>query len=245
MHSTRLPLHVLPGFHHWGRSWQAVVDLEQPLWVWGPPASGVSLVVQALAEARRIAPLDDADGLDPLHVEDWLASHPRGVLGAHEPPPASIGEAVLTLALPALPDHPEALPGLLKALALTEGVPLPLPPGLSQAPCPGSLRSAHNRVLRWKLLGQLPEEMAVAQALPLEDDTLATNLHVLERLLLHRALRRAYGNRVEAARRMGVSRRQLYLLIARHGDPLRAEAPVSEGPKRLLKVRERQNSSQG
>ena len=75
-------------------------------------------------------------------------------------------------------------------------------------------------MLRFKLLGQLPEDaLALERALtlPLEEDNLAMNLHVLERLLLHRALRRSYGNRVETARRLGVSRRQLYLLIARHG----------------------------
>jgi hypothetical protein len=48
---------------------------------------------------------------------------------------------------------------------------------------------------------------------------------------------------VEAARRLGVSRRQLYLLVARHGDPVRGEAPTNEGPKRLGKARKRQNSS--
>jgi DNA-binding NtrC family response regulator len=76
--------------------------------------------------------------------------------------------------------------------------------------------------------------------LPLETEDLAANLHVLERVLLHRALRRSYGNRVEAAGRLGVSRRQLYLLIARHGDPVRGELPSHPGPKRLNK---RPNSS--
>jgi hypothetical protein len=40
---------------------------------------------------------------------------------------------------------------------------------------------------------------------------------------------------MEAAHRLGVSRRQLYLLIARHGDPVRGEPPSSVGPKRLCK----------
>ncbi|HWQ09497.1 MAG TPA: helix-turn-helix domain-containing protein, partial [Holophaga sp.] len=79
----------------------------------------------------------------------------------------------------------------------------------------------------------------------LEAEDMASNLHMLERLLLHRALRRSYGNRMEAARRLGVSRRQLYLLIARHGDPVRGEVPTSQGPKRLGKQRSRQNSSRG
>ncbi len=119
---------------------------------------------------------------------------------------------------------------------------MPLPPALGILPCPGNLRGLRNRLVRWKLLGQLPEDPA--PRLPLADsEDLAANLHVLERLLLHRALRRSYGNRAEAARRLGVSRRQLYLLIARHGDPVRGEVPTHEGPKRLEKRRGRQNSS--
>jgi hypothetical protein len=96
--------------------------------------------------------------------------------------------------------------------------------------------------VRWKLLGQLPDEVPIGGGgpLPLESEDMATNLHALERLLLHRALRRSYGNRVEAAKRLGVSRRHLYLLIARHGDPVRGEAPTAGGPKRLLRG---QNSS--
>ncbi len=247
MHLTpaRLPLDVLPGYDHWGRFWPQLVELQQPIWIWGPPASGVSLVARTLADARGVAFLDDVDQLNPDSLGDWVHSHPKGVVGAHEEPGEGLLDSVFSIVLPSLADQPDALSGLLKAMALAEGMGLPLPPALSNPPCPSNLRSAHNRVLRWKLLGQLPEEAVAPQVLPLEEDSIATNLHLLERLLLHRALRRSYGNRVEAARRLGVSRRQLYLLIERHGDPLRAEAPISEGPKRLLKARSRQNSSQG
>lgn len=242
---ARLPLHVLPGFSHWGRSWQQLVELERPMWIWGPPASGVSLVARTLADARGVALLDDVDQLNPDSLNDWVHSHPKGVVGAHGEPGEGLRDKVFSIVLPSLADQSEVLPALLKAMALAEGVGLPLPPALSNPPCPSNLRSAHNRLLRWKLLGQMPEEVPASLVLPLEEDSMATNLHALERLLLHRALRRSYGNRVEAARRLGISRRQLYLLIERHGDPLRAEAPISEGPKRLLKARSRQNSSQG
>nr|WP_279341214.1 helix-turn-helix domain-containing protein [Geothrix sp. SG198] len=97
-------------------------------------------------------------------------------------------------------------------------------------------------MLRWKLLGQLPEpEPAGPPRFEAED--LATNLHDLERFLLHRALRRAYGNRVETALRLGVSRRQLYLLIRRHGDPVRGEAASGDLPQRMKRRRSAQNSS--
>ena len=96
--------------------------------------------------------------------------------------------------------------------------------------------------LRWKLLGQSPTcEPAGPPRFEAED--LATNLHALERYLLHQALRRAYGNRVEAARRLGVSRRQLYLLIRRHGDPVRGDEGLGDLPRRVQKRRPTQNSS--
>jgi DNA-binding NtrC family response regulator len=131
-------------------------------------------------------------------------------------------------------DEPGGLPALLAALAAEEGLEGPLPPALGSLPCPGNLRELRNRVLRWKLLGQLPEP-GPAGPPRFEAENLATNLHELERFLLHRVLRRAYGNRVEAAARLGVSRRQLYLLIRRHGDPVRGEPAAGDLPKRLLK----------
>jgi DNA-binding NtrC family response regulator len=92
------------------------------------------------------------------------------------------------------------------------------------------------------LLGQLPEPEAEGP-LRFEAEDMATNLHELERFLLHRALRRAYGNRAEAAQRLGVSRRQLYLLIRRHGDPVRGEPGTGDLPLRVRKRNPAQNSS--
>jgi len=48
---------------------------------------------------------------------------------------------------------------------------------------------------------------------------------------------------VEAARRLGVSRRQLYLLIRRHGDPVRGEPAAGDLPHRVKKRLPKQNSS--
>jgi hypothetical protein len=171
-------------------------------------------------------------------LKEWLRAHPRGVVACHggpqDPRWGEMASHCLVFRLPSLAEAPGSLSACAEALAEEEGVPLPLPPALLALPCPGNLRGLRNRLIRWKLLGQLPEE-AGPGVLPLDTENLAANLHVLERLLLHRALRRSYGNRVEAARRLGVSRRQLYLLIARHGDPVRGEAPRLEGPKRLLR----------
>lgn len=222
----------LPGFLAWGPRLEALVARPEPLWIFGPPGCGASTLAAALAQRRGVAFLDDAEACADL--VGWLKANPGGVCAAHEGPGAQAA-GFLPLALPALDEDPACLPRALAVLAEAEGVAAPLPAALGQLPCPGGLRALRNRILRWKLLGQLPEPLD-AGSLPLESDHLAANLHVLERLLLHRALRRAYGNRVEAARRLGVSRRQLYLLIARHGDPVRGEAPTDDGPQRLRRV---------
>ncbi len=243
-----IPLERMPGFGTWGRSLQELLARAEPIWIHGGGGSGASTVGQELARRRGRAFQDDADLLSEQALEHWLQENPGGVLAAHRPPGPGAEARCLVLRVPLLSEDPAAIPGCLAALAEEEGCAGPLPPALGRLPCLGNLRGLRNRVVRWKLLGQLPEDGPAASSegsLPLDSDDLATNLHVLERLLLHRVLRRSYGNRVEAAQRLGVSRRQLYLLIARHGDPVRGEAPTSEGPKRLGKARMRQNSSPG
>ncbi len=236
-----IPLALLPGSAQWGAHLEELLARPEALWIHGSPGTGVSTLAADLA-GRRGVPWLDAESQEQGLA--WLSAHPRGIVAAHpsSAPPPSPGIACLALSLPGLDEHPEALPGLLAHLALEEGLGGPLPPALAVLPCPGNLRELRNRVLRWKLLGQLPSlERAGPPRLEAED--LATNLHDLERFLLHRALRRAYGNRVEAARRLGVSRRQLYLLIGRHGDPVRGEPASGVLPRRILKRRPAQNSS--
>ena len=234
-----LPLALRPGFARWGAQLEALLARPEALWICGPPGSGVSSLAEALAQ-RRGVPWLESHSLETTTT--WLAAHPRGLVAAREPAPMPF--PCLALRLPALDEEPASLPGLLLALAEEEGIPGPLPPALGALPCPGNLRELHNRLLRWKLLGQLPE--AETGGPPrFEAEDLATNLHELERFLLHRVLRRAYGNRVEAAQRLGVSRRQLYLLIRRHGDPVRGEPGSGDRPKRLLKQHPAQNSSPG
>jgi len=232
-----LPLHLLPGFAQWGAHLQDLLARPEALWIHGPTGSGVSELAAELAR-RRAQPCLEATDVDG--ATHWLKAHPRGLVAAREAAPGHL--PCLCLQLPGLDEHPEAVPALLVALAEEEGVAAPLPPLLGLLPCPGNLRELRNRLLRWKLLGQLPGTGLVA-APHFEAEDLATNLHALERFLLHQSLRRAYGNRVEAARRLGVSRRQLYLLIRRHGDPVRGEAPTGELPRRILKRRPVQNSS--
>jgi hypothetical protein len=232
-----LSLAHLPGFAQWGAHLDELLARPEALWIHGPAGSGVSTLAADLA-ARRAVPWLEADSAE--EAASWLASHPRGILAARAAAPEYL--PCLTLRLPGLEECPEAIPALLAALAAEEGMPGPLPPVLSSLPCPGNLRELRNRLLRWKLLGQLPASEPLGPPRFAAED-LATNLHELERFLLHQALRRAYGNRVEASQRLGVSRRQLYLLIRRHGDPVRGEPAAGDLPHRILKRRPAQNSS--
>jgi len=233
-----IPLECLPGYRHWGARLGILRAHPGPVWIHGEPGSGVSTFAAALAQERGGEVLDDAEDREPAGVSAWLEAHPDGVIASRSGPEGSrharTAAACLAFRLPTFEDDPDAAPTCLRALAAAVGAPDP-PLALAALPCPGNLRGLQNRLLRWTLLGQLPEAAPGAGSLPLEAEDLATNLHELERVLLHRALRRSYGNRVEAAVRLGVSRRQLYLLVARHGDPVRGEVPVDEGPKRLRK----------
>lgn len=234
-------LEGLPGYEGWGGSLDVLLRHQGPLWIYGEAGCGLSTLGTWLAQGRDAAFQDDAERLDPAALGAWLDANPRGVLASHlapEDPSVARGAArCLSFRLPSLEEGD--LERCFWIMAREEGITGPLPPLLSALPCPGNLRGLRNRLVRWKLLGQLPDD--TTPRLPLGDsEDLAANLHVLEKLLLHRALRRSYGNRVEAAKRMGVSRRHLYLLIARHGDPVRGEAPTADGPKRL---RRGQNSS--
>lgn len=242
-----IALEHMPGYVRWGKGLEALVARPEPIWVFGALGSGVSTVARVLADRRQVACLDDAERVADLALLRWLAQNPRGVFASHLAPEAeavsNVGSHCLALRVESLDEDPTAIGDCLASLAEEENVTGSLHPvlrALGALPCPGNLRGLKNRLVRWKLLGQLPEpvdDSTTADPKEIEAEDLATHLHQLEKLLLHRALRRSFGNRVEAARRLGVSRRQLYLLIGRHGDPLRGELPTDPGPKRLLKHR--------
>jgi len=232
-----IPLALLPGYAQWGAHLDELLARSEAIWIHGPAGAGASVLAAELAQ-RRAAPWFEAP--DAAAAAEWLAVHPRGIVTARATAPGHV--PCLSLRLPSLDEFPETIPALLAILAAEEGLEGPVPAVLGALPCFGNLRELRNRLLRWKLLGQLPSS-APAGPPRFEAEDMATNLHALERYLLHQALRRAYGNRVEAAQRLGVSRRQLYLLIRRHGDPVRGEAATGELPRRILKRHTAQNSS--
>lgn len=240
-----IPVERLPGYTAWGGRLAALLDYPGGLWIWGEPGSGVSRFAGWIAEQRGVACLDDAESKSSEVLAGFFREHPRGVAAGHADPQAEGSTDCLAFRLPSLEEDPRCLPALTGALARAEGLEGDLPSALWSLPCPGNLRGLQNRIHRWKLLGQLPDLTDAGGPLPLAAEDLATNLHALERALLFRALRRSYGNRVEAAARLGVSRRQLYLLIARHGDPVRGDQPSGASPKRLVRQQKRQNSSRG
>ncbi len=235
-----IAVELMPGFVRWGRALGPLLERPEPIWVYGPLGSGVSTLARILADRRGSTCLDDVERLDPVALEAWRIAHPMGIMASHLSPEsealAAVASHCLPLRLEGLEEDLASVDFCLQILAAEEGLAGLLPASLGALPCPGNLRGLRNRLVRWKLLGQLPDPMEAQPPLVLADaEDLATNLHHLERLLLHRALRRSLGNRVEAARRLGVSHRQIYLLIRRHGDPMRGEIPTDPGPKRWLK----------
>jgi hypothetical protein len=235
--SAVIPLESLPGFAEWGAHLDELLAQPEALWIHGAAGSGVTTLAAELAKRRGVSCCETSRAQE---VAEWLMTHPRGIVAARVPAPGTL--PCIPLRLPSQEEYPEAIPVLLAALASEEGLEGPFPSAVGLLPCPGNLRELRNRVLRWKLLGQLP--VAEPPGPPrFETEDLASNLHELERFLLHQALRRAYGNRVEAAQRLGVSRRQLYLLIRRHGDPVRGEASAGDLPHRVKKRLPKQNSS--
>ena len=240
-----IPFELMPGAARWAAGLPGLVSHTGPLWVWGPFGSGTTTLSRWLAAQRGVEaieydPPDAAGSPGPLKSPDplgaWLAANPLGVVASDRPPGRcpGTGGAFLELRLWTLDDDPGSILPCLESLAPEEGVEPPLPAALAALPCVGNLRELRNRLIRWHTLGQLPEPPRGGPAL-LEAEDVATNLHILERTLLHRALRRSFGRRGEAAHRLGVSHRQLYILIARHGDPVRGQPPDADPPKRLKK----------
>ncbi len=140
--------------------------------------------------------------------------------------------AVVSVAIPPLrerrADLPELVDAFLAAAANARGgggvrrATPELLDALARRSWPGNLRELRNVVLRLDALTEgdeigpaflEPEGAAVGSDLPTLD------LAALEQAAIDEALRCADGNKAEAARLLGISRRSLYDRLKRHGDP--------------------------
>ena len=215
-----IPFDHTPGAKQWAKGLPGLIAHGGPLWICGPYGSGVSTTALWLADQRGTEVIEYDLSVE---VYSWLKTNPRGVVASE----SALGAAgidkrydFIELRLWPLDDDPSAIQACLNHMAEEEGVQPPFPPALTRLPCRGNLRELRNRLISWRLLGQLPEPEATGTGPELfEAEDIASNLHILERALLHRALRRSYGNRVEAAKRLGISRRQLYLLMGATATP--------------------------
>ena len=90
---------------------------------------------------------------------------------------------------------------------------------------PGNVRELANVLERAQILAEghvitvddLPETMQTAPFPPDVFSPGSLNLNQLERRAVQTALQQAEGNKVRAAEALGVTRRTLYRLIAKHG----------------------------
>jgi DNA-binding NtrC family response regulator len=143
---------------------------------------------------------------------------------------------VVAIHLPPLRQRAEDIPALVEHFLTTRslrGGPCKVDPAALQALAryrwPGNVRELANVLERAQILAEdnlltlddLPEAMLAPPPVALFHPE-SLNLHEMERRNVQTALRRANGNKVHAARELGVSRRALYRLLQKYG--------LEEGP---------------
>jgi DNA-binding NtrC family response regulator len=139
---------------------------------------------------------------------------------------------VLAIALPPLQERREDVPLLVDHFLTTRQlgrVPYAVDPAAMEVlvgyDWPGNVRELANVVERAQILAEgnvittddLPENLFVARSAPVPPTGSPDALDVVERRHVIEILRKAGGNKVQAAKALGVSRRTLYRLIERYG----------------------------
>jgi DNA-binding NtrC family response regulator len=138
---------------------------------------------------------------------------------------------VVTIELPLLKERREDIPELVEHFLTTRktgAAPYPIRPDALQAlmayDWPGNIRELANVLERAQILAEnhvitpddLPEAMAVDVAPPNEATADPRTLREVERRHILAVLQQEKGNKVHAARTLGISRRALYRLIAKY-----------------------------
>ena len=136
--------------------------------------------------------------------------------------------AVVTVDVPPLRDRREDIPllvaGFFAAAAAARGGKDPVSPteellqALARRPWPGNLRELRNEVLRLDVLtdhGVVGVEHLSAMDSAPADPAIDLDLKTLERRAIEQALQATAGNKAEAARLLGISRRALYNKLER------------------------------
>jgi len=96
---------------------------------------------------------------------------------------------------------------------------------------PGNVRELRNVLERATIVCEdasiRPEDLSLWPASPAQVDS--TDLEVIERRTIERVMREANGNKVEASRKLGISRTQLYGRLHKYGFKTRpVEAPIDD-----------------
>jgi transcriptional regulator with PAS, ATPase and Fis domain len=133
-------------------------------------------------------------------------------------------------------DIPALVLGLLREFGITTGRRLDITSEAMDAllhhDWPGNVRELRNVLERATILceGQAirPEDLSLRSPSSAQGDS--TNLEVLERRAIERVMREANGNKVQASRRLGISRMQLYSRLRKYG----LDAPGAPAVKELV-----------
>ena len=145
---------------------------------------------------------------------------------------------VITITMPALRDRPEDIPELVTHFLTTRqlgSIRYRIEPEALEAlvryPWPGNVRELANVLERAQILAEnhtittdeLPENLLTSTPEP-EDEGDLLKLHQIQRRHVQNVLQEAGGNKVHAARALGISRRALYRLLDKyhlrdHADP--------------------------
>ena len=131
-----------------------------------------------------------------------------------------------------LEDIPALVAGFLREFDHMAGGVLEITPdamdALLQHDWPGNVRELRNVIERATIVcedGSIrAKDLSLRSASPAQVDS--TELDVLERRTIERVMRETNGNKVQAARRLGISRMQLYGRLVKYGLETPTERPV-------------------